>query len=73
MRQQSFLVAMVSGSLRFPANYIAGANVLFRSVVADTQPVIQNTRVPFSAEGFLNSVSLMRGKQALHVIGSSAA
>lgn len=49
--------------LALPANYIAGANVLFRSVVADTQPVIQNTRVPFSAEGFLNSVSLMRGSK----------
>ena len=47
--------------LALPANYIAGANVLFRSVAADTQPVILNTRVPFSAEGFLNSVSLMQG------------
>jgi len=49
--------------LALPANYIAGANVLFRSVLADTQPVIQNTRVPFSTEGFLNSVSLMRGQR----------
>jgi O-succinylbenzoic acid--CoA ligase len=49
--------------LALPANYIAGANVLFRSAVADTQPVISNTRVPFSAEGFLNSASLMRGSK----------
>jgi len=62
-RQQSFSAATVSGSLRFPPITLRGANVLFRSVIADTQPVIQNTRVPFSAEGFLNSVSLMRGSK----------
>jgi len=49
--------------LALPANYIAGANVLFRSVAADTQPVILNSRVPFSAEGFLNSASLMRDEK----------
>lgn len=46
--------------LALPANYIAGANVLFRSVLADTQPVIMNSRVPFSAEGFRNSANLMQ-------------
>ena len=46
--------------LALPANYVAGANVLFRSVVADTQPVIMNSRVPFSAEGFKNSSNLMQ-------------
>lgn len=46
--------------LTLPANYIAGANVLFRSVIADTQPVIMNSRVPFSAEGFRNSANLMQ-------------
>ena len=46
--------------LALPANYVAGANVLFRSVIADTQPVIMNSRVPFSAEGFKNSSNLMQ-------------
>ena len=46
--------------LALPANYVAGENVLFRSVVADTQPVIMNSRVPFSAEGFKNSSNLMQ-------------
>ncbi|MDG2497549.1 MAG: AMP-binding protein [Aquiluna sp.] len=49
--------------LALPLTYIAGANVLFRSVAADTQPVIMNTRVPFSSEGFINSASLMQGKR----------
>ncbi len=49
--------------LALPLTYVAGANVLFRSVAADTQPVMMNTRVPFSAEGFINSASLMQGKR----------
>ena len=41
--------------LALPTNYIAGANVLIRSVMAGTQPVIMNTSVPFTAEAFVNS------------------
>jgi O-succinylbenzoic acid--CoA ligase len=47
--------------LALPANFIAGANVLFRSVMADTQPVIMNTRVPFTTEAFIRGASLMEG------------
>lgn len=49
--------------LALPLTYVAGANVLFRSAAADTQPVIMNTRVPFSADGFVNSASLMQGQR----------
>ena len=49
--------------LALPLTYVAGVNVLFRSVAADTQPVMMNTRVPFSAEGFINSASLMQGQR----------
>ena len=47
--------------LALPTNYIAGANVLIRSVLAGTQPVIMNTSVPFTAEAFARSASLMTG------------
>ena len=45
--------------LALPTNFIAGANVLLRSVIADTQPVIINTRVPFTTDAFIRGASLM--------------
>ena len=47
--------------LALPINFVAGANVLIRSLVADTQPVLMNTSVPFTAEAFARSASLMTG------------
>lgn len=46
--------------LALPINYIAGANVLIRSVMAGTQPVMMNTSVPFTAEAFANSASHLK-------------
>jgi O-succinylbenzoic acid--CoA ligase len=37
--------------LALPINYIAGLQVLVRSHLADTQPILMNSSVPFSAEG----------------------
>lgn len=45
--------------LALPTNFIAGINVLVRSVVADTQPVLLNTQVPFTAEAFVRGAALM--------------
>ena len=45
--------------LALPVNFIGGANVLIRSVVADTQPVIMNTQLPFTAEAFVRGAALM--------------
>ena len=45
--------------LALPINFIAGSNVLLRSIAADTQPVMLNTRVPFSADAFIRAASLM--------------
>lgn len=45
--------------LALPLNFIAGQQVLVRSILADTQPVLMNTTVPFTAEAFLRSASLM--------------
>jgi O-succinylbenzoic acid--CoA ligase len=47
--------------LALPINFVAGANVLIRSLVADTQPVLMNTSVPFTADAFARSASLMTG------------
>jgi O-succinylbenzoic acid--CoA ligase len=47
--------------LALPINFVAGANVLIRSLVADSQPVLMNTSVPFTAEAFARSASLMTG------------
>ena len=47
--------------LALPINFVAGANVLVRSLVADTQPVLMNTSVPFTADAFARSASLMTG------------
>ncbi len=49
--------------LALPVNFVAGANVLIRSLVADTQPVLMNTSVPFTAEAFARSASLMTGSR----------
>ena len=49
--------------LALPINFVAGANVLIRSLVADTQPVLMNTSVPFTAEAFARSASLMTGSR----------
>lgn len=49
--------------LALPINFVAGANVLIRSLVADTQPVLMNTSVPFTAEAFARSASLMSGSR----------
>jgi O-succinylbenzoic acid--CoA ligase len=45
--------------LALPANYIAGTNVLIRSIVAGTQPVLMNTTLPFSAEAFVRASLLL--------------
>jgi len=47
--------------LALPINYIAGINVLLRSLVAETQPVIMNTALPFTAEAFGRSAGFMTG------------
>lgn len=47
--------------LALPANYIAGAQVLIRSLVSETQPVLMNTGVSFTAEAFVRSALLMNG------------
>lgn len=49
--------------LALPINYIAGANVLIRSVMAGTQPVLMNTSVPFTAEAFARLASQMKGQK----------
>lgn len=45
--------------LALPTKFIAGVNVLVRSVIADTQPVIMNTQLPFTADAFFRAASLM--------------
>ena len=45
--------------LALPANYVAGTNVLVRSVVAQTQPILMNTTLPFTAEAFVRATMLM--------------
>lgn len=47
--------------LALPINYIAGLNVLIRSAVAETQPVMMNTSVGFTAESFVRHTSMLRG------------
>lgn len=47
--------------LALPVNYVAGLNVLVRSAVAETQPVIMNTAVSFTAESFVRHASMLRG------------
>lgn len=45
--------------LALPTNFIAGINVLIRSVVADTQPILMNTQGPFTPEAFVRGSALM--------------
>lgn len=47
--------------LALPITFIAGAQVLIRSLVADQQPIIMNTTVPFTAESFARSAGMMTG------------
>ena len=47
--------------LALPTNYVAGLNVLVRSAVAETQPVMMNTAVGFTAEAFVRHASMMTG------------
>jgi len=49
--------------LALTPQFIAGANVLIRSVVSDSQPVIMNTQVPFTTEAFVRGASLMEGER----------
>lgn len=48
--------------LALPVNYIAGLNVLVRSAVAETQPVIMNTAVAFTAEAFVRNAAMLTGQ-----------
>lgn len=48
--------------LALPITYVAGIMVLVRSIVANTQPVLMNTAVPFTAEAFARAASLMTGE-----------
>ncbi len=45
--------------LALPTKFIAGINVLIRSVIADTQPIMLNAQLPFTAEAFFRAASLM--------------
>jgi O-succinylbenzoic acid--CoA ligase len=45
--------------LALPINFIAGQQVLVRSLLADAQPVIMNTALPFTPEAFLRSALLL--------------
>ena len=47
--------------LALPINFVAGANVLARSLLADQAPVVMAPGLPFTAIGFARSASLMRG------------
>lgn len=49
--------------LALPINFIAGAQVLVRSLLAETQPVIMNTSVAFTAEAFARAASLMSAQR----------
>lgn len=49
--------------LALPANFIAGANVLIRSLAAETQPVLMNTTLPFTPEAFANAASQLSGSR----------
>ena len=49
--------------LALPINFVAGSNVLVRSLVAETQPVIMNTRLPFTSEGFSRAASMLSAQR----------
>jgi O-succinylbenzoic acid--CoA ligase len=48
--------------LALPINYVAGAMVLVRSILAETQPVVMNTGVSFTAEAFSLSTTLLNAE-----------
>ncbi len=48
--------------LALPINYVAGAMVLVRSILADSQPVVMNTGVSFTAEAFSLSTTLLNAE-----------
>ncbi|MEN9715998.1 MAG: hypothetical protein RJA35_1465, partial [Actinomycetota bacterium] len=45
--------------LTLPMSYIAGANVLIRALVADQQPIMMNTQLPFTPEAFARAADFM--------------
>lgn len=47
--------------LALPINYIAGSNVLVRALVADQQPVMMNTQLPFTPDAFARAADFMTG------------
>lgn len=49
--------------LALPINFVAGANVLIRSLVAETQPILMNTSLPFTPEGFARAASMLTGER----------
>ena len=49
--------------LALPINYIAGLNVLIRAAVAETQPVMLNTSVSFTAEAFVRHASMLQAEK----------
>lgn len=59
--------------LALPVNFVGGANVLIRSVVADTQPVIMNTQLPFTAEAFVRGSALMTGPRYTSLVPAQLA
>ena len=49
--------------LALPVNYIAGANVLIRSLVAEEQPVLMNTQLPFTPDAFALAANQMKAER----------
>ena len=49
--------------LALPLNYVAGLNVLVRSAVAETAPVMMNPSVTFTTEAFVASTSFMNAEK----------
>ncbi len=45
--------------LTLPINYIAGIQVLVRTILSDVQPIVMNTAVPFTPEAFALSSTLL--------------
>ena len=48
--------------LALPINYIAGIQVLVRSLLSDSQPILMNTAVPFTPEAFALASSMLTGE-----------
>ena len=49
--------------LTLPINYVAGSNVLVRALVADQQPILMNTQLPFTPDAFARAAHLMTGER----------